>query len=331
MIAARYIEQDLENMAQNSITDLTMLATTTFDSVISQIQDSCLNFSIQLTPFSAFISLRKTFVKDKSGLPLLPSNLNEHAVKVENTKIEDNFPKQDMANLKTVKDLEKALETIKDLERKVAARDTTISSLENVLKNVKETNIFLEKELRDSKRKYEYEKNIIIDEHTAEMITWRNELKNMKRMHENLQKKFELVTADAERSVLKSKGASEQILNGCSESESWFVSSSDKYSGSKFSLFHIENVVDEKMDHNVEYRTGSSSDFISLAAHWLIPPNLLQYEASSFTTLISHYVTLQNSDEAREKAFGISKEVGAKSKTLFEKYQREYEETCRQS
>ena len=125
MIAARYIGQDLENMAQNSITDLTMLATTTFDSVISQIQDSCLNFTIQLTPFSALISLRKTFVKDKSGLPLLPSNLNEHAVKAENTKIEDNFPKQDMANLKTVKDLEKAVETIKDLERKVAARDTT--------------------------------------------------------------------------------------------------------------------------------------------------------------------------------------------------------------
>ena len=48
----------------------TMAAHKTFDSILRQIQFSNLNFRIQLSPFAANISLKKTPVKDMSGTPL---------------------------------------------------------------------------------------------------------------------------------------------------------------------------------------------------------------------------------------------------------------------
>ena len=57
----------------------TMCATEVFNSILSQIQISNLNFQLQLSPFSAQISLRKSFVKDRTGAfllpPLQPSNI----------------------------------------------------------------------------------------------------------------------------------------------------------------------------------------------------------------------------------------------------------------
>ena len=46
----------------------TMIAENTFANIIQQVQSSNLNFQLQLSPFSAMISLKKTPVKDKSGL-----------------------------------------------------------------------------------------------------------------------------------------------------------------------------------------------------------------------------------------------------------------------
>ena len=49
------------------------LASNTFDFILEQIKNSSLNFQIQLSPFSAYISLKKSLVKDRSGVPQLPS------------------------------------------------------------------------------------------------------------------------------------------------------------------------------------------------------------------------------------------------------------------
>ena len=60
----------------NSDCNLTMLATKSFNQIIEQIQTSSLNFQIQISPFSAIISLKKSLIKDHSGNPLLPTNLS---------------------------------------------------------------------------------------------------------------------------------------------------------------------------------------------------------------------------------------------------------------
>ena len=51
-----------------------MLASRTFDDIIAHIQNSNLNFHLQLSPFSAVISMKKSLIKDKSGSFLLPTS-----------------------------------------------------------------------------------------------------------------------------------------------------------------------------------------------------------------------------------------------------------------
>ena len=56
-------------MDETKISDVnyTMLATSTFNEILEKIKTSNLNFHIQLSPFSAMISLKKTLVRDRSG------------------------------------------------------------------------------------------------------------------------------------------------------------------------------------------------------------------------------------------------------------------------
>jgi hypothetical protein len=63
-----------KNMSQLNSSDVnpTMVASRTFDSILEQILSSNLNFRLQISPFSANISLKKTPIKDLSGSPVLP-------------------------------------------------------------------------------------------------------------------------------------------------------------------------------------------------------------------------------------------------------------------
>ena len=55
------------------ITDLEMAVNSTFSSIVSEIQLSNLNFCIQMTPFAAYITLKKSAQKDFAGNHVLPS------------------------------------------------------------------------------------------------------------------------------------------------------------------------------------------------------------------------------------------------------------------
>ena len=44
-----------------------MLITKSFDHILQQIQTLCLNYQIQISPFSALISLKKSLIKDRLG------------------------------------------------------------------------------------------------------------------------------------------------------------------------------------------------------------------------------------------------------------------------
>ena len=45
-----------------------------FENVLKQVMDSCLNYKVEMSPFSAMIFLKKTFIRDKSGMPIFPSS-----------------------------------------------------------------------------------------------------------------------------------------------------------------------------------------------------------------------------------------------------------------
>ena len=64
-----------KRMDQSRVSDFDtpMHAKIVFDKILEQIQASNLNFQLRLSPFSASISLKKSFIRDKSGYILLPT------------------------------------------------------------------------------------------------------------------------------------------------------------------------------------------------------------------------------------------------------------------
>ena len=80
-------------MDQSHFSDLnpTMVASRTFHSIIQQIQSSNLNFQLQLSPFSANLSLKKSPLKDKFGVtaPLLVTNNEITSLKSQTVKLEN--------------------------------------------------------------------------------------------------------------------------------------------------------------------------------------------------------------------------------------------------
>ena len=55
------------------VTDSAMAVSNTFNSIVNEIQMSKLNFAIQLTPFAAYITLKKTTQIDMDGVPCQPA------------------------------------------------------------------------------------------------------------------------------------------------------------------------------------------------------------------------------------------------------------------
>ena len=53
--------------------DLTMAVNDTFNSIVSQIQVSNLNFVVNITPYAAYITLKKTAQVDSNGAHISPS------------------------------------------------------------------------------------------------------------------------------------------------------------------------------------------------------------------------------------------------------------------
>ena len=54
-------------MEEFDTSELTMIAEQKFYNIVSEIQESCLNYNMQLSPFSASISLKKSLIKDRLG------------------------------------------------------------------------------------------------------------------------------------------------------------------------------------------------------------------------------------------------------------------------
>ena len=57
----------------NTDTDSTMAIDTTFNSIVKDMQLSNLNFTIQLTPYAAYITLKKSTQVNRNGLHANPS------------------------------------------------------------------------------------------------------------------------------------------------------------------------------------------------------------------------------------------------------------------
>ena len=126
-------ERKMEEFISSDFTNPEMIADQTFSNILDVIQKSNLNFQLQVSPFSAFISLKKSLVKNRSGSILLPppslataqtslpsSNFNlddaKHDVKI--YKLENDLIIQKNVTDDAVNKYENALEQLKLCEEK---------------------------------------------------------------------------------------------------------------------------------------------------------------------------------------------------------------------
>ena len=121
----------------NSDIDTTMLASKAFYDILSRIQSSNLNFQLQISPFAALISLKKTLVKDKSGTYLLPPSTMPIVR-------DDDFENLVARNLKLEKDIldlkknyEKAYESLQNSEAENELLKKAINDKDVMLENIK--------------------------------------------------------------------------------------------------------------------------------------------------------------------------------------------------
>ena len=62
--------EELKDQTLNS--ELTMMANQTFNDIVNKVQNSHLNYQLQLSPFSAIISLKKPLIKTRFGQIIMP-------------------------------------------------------------------------------------------------------------------------------------------------------------------------------------------------------------------------------------------------------------------
>ena len=142
--------------------DLNLLAAKKFDHVLRQIQESSLNFQMTLSPFSAMISLKKSFVTDTTGAPLLPLKVSAEAdEKNLVAKLEMENKRLQLMYDELVSRHETAISSINSLENAVQDREDSLVKLEHVNKSAKESAVKLNKILNDTRVKFEHEKEFL--------------------------------------------------------------------------------------------------------------------------------------------------------------------------
>ena len=111
--------------------DAAMLANNNFESILSSVRDSCLNYSIHISPFSATISLRKTIAKDKTGAYITPRQCkSENSDLVRKVSLlEDKLTNLDMKYEEALSARESEFEKNTFLQKEIKQRDNIIADL----------------------------------------------------------------------------------------------------------------------------------------------------------------------------------------------------------
>ena len=146
-----------------------MLTENSFNTVISQVQRSCLNHYIELTPFSAFISIKKSLMKDKSGATILPSN-SKHG------KLESDFNQLKEANAELMSKLEASYHFIDSLNKVNEEQKRIISDLENKIELSQEAAMELKKVHNEMRTQFEEDKINIYKIHHLELQSLKSEI-----------------------------------------------------------------------------------------------------------------------------------------------------------
>ena len=163
--------------------DVTMLANENFEYILNVIQNSCLNYSIQFSPFSATISLRKTLIKDKNGSHIIPQKLD---LRGQHVALGNQLKNLRMEHEEVLSAYESANKIITHLRQMVKERDTIIEDLTVENKEAKMIADTLGNELSKSKAIYQEEKSNILEEHFKDVAKWKRDIYYVVHKHSDL-------------------------------------------------------------------------------------------------------------------------------------------------
>ena len=210
----------------------TMTAAETFENILLQIQNSNLNFKLNLSPFTANISLKKTLVTDKSGIPLVPrpntaTCENIATLTAKNHELENNLIDIKNEFASTVneygtavhQELADSLELVNKLQivkenlvkeneaLKIANKnkDAEIQDLDHSNKIRKEVTEKLHRNINELKAKFHKEKIDIAKQNKLEIKYWRKQLGEETKANIKLKERLEKRVEDAKGATKKSK------------------------------------------------------------------------------------------------------------------------------
>ena len=161
--------------SHNSELESTMAATTAFNSIVNLVQSSNLNFKLQLSPFSANISLKKTLVKDRSGFPSLPRNVTHSestgsaefaALAAKNLKLKNELNQKEQKIKELLEIVDNLENKNKNLEKLIDNKNKEVTMADKVKK---EAVAKLNKKLSELKLEFKKEKEVIMKANETEL------------------------------------------------------------------------------------------------------------------------------------------------------------------
>ena len=170
-----------------------MVANKNFDSILCSVRSSCLNYSIQVSPFSATISLKKTIVKDKTGAYRIPPPIYEH----ENSDLQNinDALENELSSLKSkYGELLSVYVSTKDnltlLQESIKDRDNLIRNLIATKKTDEMLVEGLQVELSQKEATIKKDISCTFEEHANEVISWKQDLDNAMNNHKIWEYKY---------------------------------------------------------------------------------------------------------------------------------------------
>ena len=235
----------------DSDTNVKMLTTKSFDYILEQIQTSSLNYQIQISPFSALISLKKSLIKDKSGRPCLPTHLgksSEHvkALVEKNEELEKKLSILTKEHSEVIHNSAEAYKTVKTLQnlkqdvkaetasgehireledelcvlrKALKCRENEILELQIANKNAKEASNKLNEVLAQNRVKFQKEKNLLVKEHRAEVKAIKKDLGNERREKVKLEMKLTNLFDEKEIDQAHQKKKKKKTVKNSTEAE----------------------------------------------------------------------------------------------------------------
>ena len=297
------------------VTELEMAANTTFSSILNEIQLSNLNFTIQMTPYAAYITLKKTVQKDMNGTLATPAppllfllrQAQEQAFRLqnENSQLRSATENLEIKYDGTRKENVRLIEAVEEMKKAVADLNVTksillskIDKLEADSARNRAEKIESEVKLKENKKQHVSD----LKESQAQVKDLKNAIKTKEKENYDLNR-----TLDNARSTIKSYKTERSELKICkTRLESEIKKLKQKQLKEKKEPFdktiNSENK-DENDNLNVSpaisneselippillYRSTSSPPCTSMISHWNPSPVAPPLTPNSTTTMVSH-------------------------------------------